>query len=67
MVNTCVSASCGEELSATRTVNVWLVAAAVAAPVMTPAALNESPAGRLPLLMLKVRGAVPPVATTVWL
>ena len=55
------------EESVAFTVNVE-VPTVVGVPVMEPLlAPMESPAGRLPALMVKVSGANPPVATTVWL
>jgi len=43
------------------------VPAVVGVPVIAPPALIESPAGRLPEFTDHVRGAVPPVAASVWL
>ena len=55
MVSTWVSVNCGTEPSATLTVKVWLVAVAVAGPVMAPvAAFIARPAGRVPALRLKL-------------
>ena len=43
------------------------VPVAVGVPLTTPALDSVSPAGRLPLLTLKVSEPVPPLAAMVWL
>ena len=52
-------------LSVAVTENVKLPVA-VGVPERTPALLSVKPAGKVPVLV-NVRGAVPPVAATVWL
>ena len=59
------AAVCGViALSETCTVT-FAAPAVVGVPVMAPAVLSDSPAGRVPLFTLQLYGAVPPVAARV--
>jgi hypothetical protein len=53
-------------LSVTVTVKVD-VPIVVGVPEISPAELNDNPAGKLPVVTANVYGLVPPVATTDWL
>ncbi len=62
IVKFAVAVCCGVKESAAFTVKV-LLPAAVGVPLITPAADNVSPAGRVPEDTVQVMGVAPPVAT----
>lgn len=67
MLKACVAVCAGLLESVTLTVKFDVPFGPVGVPVIAPALLIVNPGGKLPALVVNVKGANPPVAATVWL